>query len=125
MSTKDLLSKILADLQQLSQELGDVDNLKEAKARAQADLDDVNARLQRTKNEMNEASAGLNQVQRDAQRRFEQDMFTKQGELRNLTDRVKSLEERAKELSTEVIEGESRLKAVSISMEDARRKLAS
>jgi len=74
---------------------------------------------------MNEASAGLNQVQRDAQRRFEQDMFTKQGELRNLTDRVKSLEERAKELSTEVIEGESRLKAVSISMEDARRKLAS
>ena len=101
-----------------------MEDLEEAKARAQADLNDVNNRLGRTKAEMAETNAGLTQVQREAQKRFEQDMHAKQGELRNLTERVNSLKKQAEELTEEVRSKGAQLQSIENGFNEARRRLA-
>jgi hypothetical protein len=74
---------------------------------------------------MQEAQGLLTKAQAEAQRRYDQDMFNKQGQLKSLQDRISALEERNKELTDEVTEKEMRVRAASISMEDMKRKLAS
>jgi chromosome segregation ATPase len=119
------LKQVANDLLQLDEQLGDVSNIKEAKSRAQADLDSMNQLRDRARAEMSEAQNLLTQAQAAAQRQFEQDMFNKQGALRDLTARVRALEARAKELSDVVSEKEGQLRAIDSAMNDARRRLAS
>jgi|SRR5215469_17795098 len=122
---QDLLNRIISDLQQLSQQVGDVSNIGERLARAKADLDSLNQARENALGLKNEAETLLSQAQKEAQRRFDQDMFNKQGQLKSLVERVKALEERSKELTGEVAAKEGQLAAASSSMEDMRRKLAS
>jgi hypothetical protein len=122
---QDLLNRILSDLQQLSQEVGDVSNIKEQITRAKADLVSINETKANADRQMREAQTLLSQAQRDAQQRFDQDMFTKQGLLKSLQDRIAALEARHKELVDDVAEKEMRVRAATISMEDMKRKLAS
>jgi chromosome segregation ATPase len=125
MPPKSDLSEIVTRLQKLEQDIGDLDELEESISRAKADLKSVNENLKQTQAQMKEAQAGLTQVQKDAQKRFDQDMFNKQGSLRDLGERVKVLEEKAKELSDEVSTKGGQLRAINDSLDDARRKLAS
>jgi len=105
------------------QQVGDVSNIAEQLSRGKADLADMNQRRDHARAEMSEAQNLLSKAQADAQRQFEQDMFNKQGALRDLTARVAALEVRAKELGTEVGEKQNQLSAISVSMADARRRL--
>ena len=122
---QDLLNRILSDLQQLSQQVGDVSDINERIKRAKADLDSINDTKVRAQGEMQEAQGLLTKAQADAQRRFDQDMFNKQGQLKSLQDRIADLEAKNKELTDEVTEKEMRVRAATISMEDMKRKLAS
>jgi chromosome segregation ATPase len=119
------VNRIIADLQTLAEALGGVSDLQEALARAKADLDSMNAMREQAEGQMREAQAGLTRAQIQNQKQFEQDMFNKQGQLRNLTERVIALEERAKELSDEVGSKGAQLGSIENSLNDARRKLAS
>jgi chromosome segregation ATPase len=125
MPPKSDVSEIITRLQKLEQDIGDLVDLEEAVVRAKADLQSVNRGLDQAKAQMAEAQAGLTQVQKDAQKRFEQDMFNKQGSLRDLGDRIKMLEDKAKALSDEVSTKGGQLRAINSSLDDARRKLAS
>src|SRR5215472_9517533 len=122
---QDLLNRIISDLQQLSQQVGDVSDIEERQARAKADLDSLNQARENALAQKNEAETLLSQAQKEAQRRFDTDMFNKQGQLKSLVERIKTLEQRAKELIDDVAAKESQLAAASSSMEDMRRKLAS
>jgi hypothetical protein len=122
---QDLLNRILTDLQQLSQQVGDVSDIKEQISRAKADLVSINETKANADRQMREAQTLLSNAQRDAQQRFDQDMFTKQGLLKSLQERIATLEARNKELTDEVTEKEMRCRAATISMEDMKRKLAS
>jgi len=115
----------MSDLQQLSQQVGDVSTLEERGKRAKADLDSLNTQREQAQRQAQEAQNLLSQAQRDAQNRFDQDMFSKQGQLRSLMDRVKVLEDRVKELEPEVVAKEGQLRIASQAMEDMKRKLAS
>jgi len=122
---QDLLNRIISELQQLSQQVGDVSDIEERQARAKADLDSLNQARENALAQKNEAETLLSQAQKEAQRRFDTDMFNKQGQLKSLVERIKTLEQRAKELIDDVAAKESQLAAASSSMEDMRRKLAS
>ena len=117
--------KIIADLQVLAQALGDVSDLREASARAKADLDSINQTRTQAEAQLRNTQAGLSNAQIENQRRFEQDVFVKQGELKGLTERIQALRTQAKELADEVTQKEMRCRAATISMDEMRRKLAS
>ena len=124
MPPKDLVNRILSDLQQLAQQLEGVSDLEERLARAKADVDSMNSTRDRVRTEMREAQSLLTQAQRDAQKNFEQDMFDKQGKLMELTGRVNGLQKKLAELTEEVNTKDSQLASVNGAMEDARRRLA-
>jgi len=124
MPPKDLVNRILSDLQQLAQQLEGVSDLEERLARAKADVDSMNSTRDRVRTEMREAQSLLTQAQRDAQKNFEQDMFDKQGKLMELTGRVNGLQKKLAELTEEVNPKDSQLASVNGAMEDARRRLA-
>ena len=124
MAKKDLLDKIISDLQAASAVVGDLSDLEERKARAQADLDSLNDARSRANDQKNEAEAMLSQAQREAQKRFEADMFTKQGQLKSLTERVAALEKRAGELAEEVNHKGAQLVSIENGFNEARRRLA-
>ena len=124
MAKKDLLDKIISDLQALSVAVGDVSDIEERKAAAQADLDELNKARKQALQQRNEAGAMLTQAQQEAQRKFEQDMSVKHGQLKSLTERVAALEKRAGELTKEVDHRGAQLASVNGAMEDARRRLA-
>jgi len=124
MAKKDLLERIISDLQAASAVVGDLSDLEERKARAQADLDSLNQARQRAIDLKNEAEAMLSQAQREAQKRFEADMFTKQGQLKSLTERVAALEKRAGELAEEVNHKGAQLVSIENGFNEARRRLA-
>ena len=124
MAKKDLLDKIISDLQAASAVVGDLSDLEERKARAQADLDSLNESRTRALNQMNEAEAMLSSAQREAQKRFDLDMFTKQGQLKSLTERVAALEKRAGELAEEVNHKGAQLVSIENGFNEARRRLA-
>ena len=123
--SQDLLNQIISDLQQLSQQVGDVSNIDERVKRAKADLDSLNQARENAVVQKNEAETLLTQAQKEAQRRFDQDMFNKQGQLKSLVERVKALEEKLKALSDDVAAKEGQLRIASMAMEDMKRKLAS
>jgi len=124
MAKKDLLERIISDLQAASAVVGDLSDLEERKARAQADLDSLNQARQRAIDLKNEAEAMLSQAQREAQKRFEADMFTKQGQLKSLTERVAALEKQAGELAEEVNHKGAQLVSIENGFNEARRRLA-
>ena len=124
MAKKDLLERIISDLQAASAVVGDLSDLEERKARAQADLDSLNESRTRALNQMNEAEAMLSSAQREAQKRFDLDMFTKQGQLKSLTERVAALEKRAGELAEEVNHKGAQLVSIENGFNEARRRLA-
>jgi chromosome segregation ATPase len=124
MPSKSDISEIIARLQKLEQDMGDFEEAEEAASRAKADLESVNRDLAQAKAQMHEAQAGLTQVQKDAQKRFDQDMYNKQGSIRDLNERIKALEEKAKALNDEVSTKGGQLRAINDSLDDARRKLA-
>jgi hypothetical protein len=66
----------------------------------------------------------LSQAQREAQKRFDLDMFTKQGQLKSLTERVAALEKRAGELAEEVNHKGAQLVSIENGFNEARRRLA-
>ena len=118
------MEKIIQDLQALAQALGGVSDLGEATARAKADLDSVKQILVQAKAELAETTAGLTRAQVENQRRFELDMFNKQGELKNLTERVEALQEQAKDLTEELRSKGVQMQSIESAMNDARRRLA-
>jgi len=122
---QDLLNRIISDLQQLSQQVGDVSNIEERASRAKADLDSLNQARENALAQKNEAQALLSQAQREAQRLFDQDMFNKQGQLKSLVERIKELEKQLRDLSEVVAAKEGQLRVASMAMEDMKRKLAS
>ena len=124
MAKKDLLERIISDLQAASAVVGDLSDLEERKARAQADLDSLNQARQRAIDLKNEAESMLSQAQREAQKRFEADMFTKQGQLKSLTERVAALEKQAGELAEEVNHKSAQLVSIENGFNEARRRLA-
>jgi len=124
MPPKDLVNRILSDLQQLAQQLEGVSDLEERLARAKADVESMNSTRDRVRTEMREAQSLLTQAQRDAQKNFEQDMFDKQGKLMELTGRVNGLQKKLAELTEEVNTKDLQLASVNGAMEDARRRLA-
>ena len=124
MPPKSQVEKIIADLQALAEALGDVSDLEERTSRAKADHESQKQALTQVKAELQDAQSQLSQSQRRMQQQFEQDMFNKQGELKSLTERVKALEVKARELGEEVGMKEGQLRGIHTSMEDARRRLA-
>ena len=124
MPAQELVDKAVADLQSLSAELKAIGNLEERAVRAKADLDSVSKALSSAKAEMKEVDAGLTVAQKDAQRRFDLDMFTKQGELKELVARIDALKAQAAGLTTEVDTKGQQLSSIIASMNDARRKLS-
>ena len=124
MAKKDLLERIISDLQAASAVVGDLSDLEERKVRAQADLDSLNQARQRANDLKNEAEAMLSQAQREAQKRFEADMFVKQGQLKSLTERVAALEKQAGELAEEVNHKGAQLVSIENGFNEARRRLA-
>ena len=86
MVPKEQVEKIIADLQVLAEALGGVADMKKMTEAAKADYEDCQRRLSQIKAEVNEASAGLSQVQRQNQKQFEQEVYNRQRELKDLTD---------------------------------------
>jgi chromosome segregation ATPase len=125
MPPKDQVFKIITDLQALAQALGDVADLKEAAARAKADLDSINQTRAQAEAQLRNTKAGLSNAQIENQRRFEQEVFVKQGELKGLAERIDGLRMQARELADEVASKGAQLSAINNSLADARRKLAS
>ena len=123
MPPKSDISDVIARLQKLEQDIGDLDKLEETIKRAKADLESINQATTQARAQMQEAQAGLTQVQREAQRRFDLDMFNKQGALRSLTERLSGLEEKVKELNEEVSVKGRQLQGINDSLNDARRRL--
>jgi len=72
----------------------------------------------------NEADAMLTKAQRDAQQRFDQDMFNRQGQLKSLMERIAEMEKKLSELTKELDEKESRMKATNKFLTDAKSSLA-
>jgi len=124
MPPKDLVNRILSDLQQLASQLEGVSNLEERLVRAKADLDSMNATRDRARAEVRESESLLTKAQKDAQNTFEQDMFNKQGALKELSARVSTMQKKLAELTEEVNTKDSQLASVNGAMEDARRRLA-
>ena len=124
MPPKSQVEKIIQDLQALAQALGGVSDLGEATSRAKADLESVKQILTQTKAELAETTAGLTRAQVENQRRYELDMFNKQGELKNLTERVEALQEQAKDLTEELRSKGVQMQSIESAMNDARRRLA-
>ena len=124
MPPKSQVEKIIQDLQELAQALGGVSDLGEATSRAKADLESVKQILTQTKAELAETTAGLTRAQVENQRRYELDMFNKQGELKNLTERVEALQEQAKDLTEELRSKGVQMQSIESAMNDARRRLA-
>ena len=124
MAKKDLLDRIISDLQALSVAVGDVSDIEERKAAAQADLDELNKARKQALQQRNEAGAMLTQAQQEAQRRFDREMSGKQAMLKSLTEKVAALEARARELTEEVTLKGLQLQSVDNAMNDARRRLA-
>jgi chromosome segregation ATPase len=123
MAKKDQLDKIIHDLQVLSAAVGDVSDIEERKELAQADLDSLNQARAQALQQKNEAEAMLTQAQRETQRRFDQDMFNKQGQLKSLTERVAALQKQVAELTEELDSKNGQLASVNGAMADARRRL--
>src|SRR5215472_14258375 len=123
MAKKDLLEKIIADLQALSAVVGDVSDIEERRERAQADLDSLNQTREQALAQKTEAETLLSQAQKEAQRRFDQDMFNKQGQLKSLIERVAILQKQVAELSQELESKNGQLASVNGAMADARRRL--
>ena len=124
MPPKSQVEKIIADLQQLAQALGGVSDLEEATENAQADLDSLNKNLAQARAQMTEAQGLLTKAQAEAQRKYEQDMFIKQGALKSLQDRITALEAREKELTNEVSAKGLQLQSIESGFAEARRRLA-
>ena len=124
MPPKDLVNRILSDLQQLASQLEGVSNLEERLVRAKVDLDSMNATRDRARAEVRESESLLTKAQKDAQNTFEQDMFNKQGALKELSARVSTMQKKLAELTEEVNTKDSQLASVNGAMEDARRRLA-
>jgi hypothetical protein len=118
------VEKIIQDLQGLAQALGGVSDLGEATSRAKADLESVKQMLTQAKAELAETTAGLTRAQVENQRRYELDMFNKQGELKNLTERVEALQAQAKGLTEELRSKGVQMQSIESAMNDARRRLA-
>lgn len=118
------MNRILSDLQQLASQLEGVSNLEERLVRAKADLDSMNATRDRARAEVRESESLLTKAQKDAQNTFEQDMFNKQGALKELSARVSTMQKKLAELTEEVNTKDSQLASVNGAMEDARRRLA-
>jgi hypothetical protein len=125
MPPKDQVLKIIADLNVLAQALSDVSDLREAASRAKADLDSINQTRTQAEAQLRNTQAGLSRAQIENQRRFEQEVFVKQGELKGLAERIEALRAQAKELADDVTDKEMRVRAATISMDDMKRKLAS
>ena len=118
------MKRIIQDLQQLSQQVGDVADIEERSSRAKADLDSLNQARSTALSQKNEADALLSKAQRDAQQRFDQDMFNKQGQLRSLNERIAEAQKQLETLTAELEEKESRMRATNKFLTDAKSSLA-
>src|SRR5215469_15696693 len=121
---QDLLNRIISDLQQLSQQVGDVSNIKERSERAKADLDSLNNQRETALAQTREAQGLLTRAQADAQKSFDQDMFNKQGQLKSLMERIAETQKKLDAIAAELDEKESRMKATNKFFADAKNSLA-
>jgi chromosome segregation ATPase len=119
-----MLKQLIADLQQLDQQLGDVSDIKEKIARAKADLDSINQTKEQADVRLKESQNLLTKAQADAQRQFEQDMFNKQGMLKSLTERIEAAQKKLTEVTAELDEKESRMRATNNALTEAKKTLA-
>ena len=124
MPPKSQVEKIIADLQQLAQALGDASSLSELTARAKADYESCQKTLAQIKTEVREAQSGLSKAQGDAEMRFKQDMFNKQGELRDLTQRVEVARTELQKLTTEFDTKTAQLTGINAAVDDVKRRLS-
>jgi chromosome segregation ATPase len=124
MPPKSQVEKIIADLQALAEALGDASSLSELTARAKADYESCQKALKQIKTEVQEAKSGLSQAQSAAEARFKQDMFTKQGELRDLTQRVEAVRTELQKLTIEFNTKTAQLTGINAAVDDVKRRLS-
>jgi|SRR5215472_7781731 len=114
---------IAKELHELAAALTNIDSLQERTSRAKADFESIQQNLDQVKREMASATAGLTQVQVEAQRRHDQDVFNKQGELRGLQERIEALKAKDKELGEELANKSRQLGSINLSVADLKTRL--
>jgi|SRR5215469_4154817 len=114
---------IAKELHELAAALTNIDNLQERASRVKADLTSVQDQLDGAKREMASVTAGLTQAQAEAQRRFDQDTFNKQGELRALQERIDALKAKDKELGEQLADKGRQLGSINSTVADLKSRL--
>ena len=123
-SPKDLIDKAIVALQELSVAVTNLGDLEERVSRAKADIDSMNATTAAAKAQMSETQGMLSRAQADAQRKYDLDIFEKQGQLKSLNDRVEALRKEVAKQTEEYNTKSQQLFSIHNSMEEARRKLS-
>ena len=123
MITKQKVDAIIAELQKLSDSLGMISDLEDRASRAQADLDSVNKTLADAKRDLNDTQMNLTKAHVDAQRRYEQEIYTKQGQLRDLTQRLDARQTEVKQVEDDLTAKRSQANVLDHTVQEAKRRL--
>ena len=104
--------------------MGDVSNIQERLSRGKADIESMNNARSQAQSQLQETQSLYTKAQADAQRKFDQDIFTKQGQIKSLTERIADAQKKLDEITAELDEKESRMRATNKFFADAKNSLA-
>ena len=124
MKPVEIVDRMMNDLRKFREVLVEMDNLEDRRTRSKAECESTEEKAKIIKNELASATAGLARAQVDNQRRYEQEMFTKQGELRDLNERVSILKMQLTELNVAVTNKGNELAQINSSLAEVKRKFA-
>jgi chromosome segregation ATPase len=124
MKSVEIVDRMMNDLRKFREVLTEMDNLEDRRTRSKAECESMEEKAKIIKNELDSATAGLARAQVDNQRRYEQEMFTKQGELRDLNERVGILKMQLTELNVAVTNKGNELAQINSSLAEVKRKFA-
>jgi chromosome segregation ATPase len=117
------IDTIIAGLHKLRDGLATIGDLEERAVRAKADLDSVNKSLAEAKRNLADAQMHLTKAHVDAQRRYEQEIYTKQGQLKDLSSRVDARQVEVTEVENDLNKKRAELNVVNSTVQEARRRL--
>jgi len=121
---EELVKRVRADLDNLVGTLGNLANLEDRISRAKAECESMEDKAKHIKAELESATAGLARAQVENQRRYEQEMFTKQGELRDLHERTNNMKAKLTAVNQELATKTAELNSINAGLAEVKRKFA-
>ncbi len=120
---KDLVKQMMAGLGDLSAKLDETESVEDRLSRGKAELEMTQKALKEAKDELGKATAGLSEAQVANAKRHDEEIFKKQGELRDLVEMHKGLKEEYDSLVAKMKEDKAYYDTLCAGIEAVRQKL--